>query len=192
MRGLFLFDLDGTLYEGEAPFRYFTQTIARGMDEPNKSRCLDPCAAYFAANSREIVATWDAVIAMTDPFVEDPKTCPQAYWDTCDYMLDDACSLVVNPALRQFLHEAHGHATLVLATNSPPEAALPLLRRLQLLDAFDHIHTEVGKPEGLVPLGSRLAPDLPSYHIVSIGDSYPNDMVPAWQAGWQTAHISPK
>lgn len=193
MRPLFLFDLDGTLYGGDAPFRYFAESIAHSMKEPGRTQYLAQCMTYFQDLAGAIEPNWDAVVKMTEPYIVDPNAWAPAYWKTRQYMLDDACPLTVDPALRRFLDQARDRATLVCATNSPPEAAHPLLHRLHLYDAFDQVYTDVGKPDGLLALVARLQKDqdpIPADSIVSIGDNYANDIAPAWQAGWTTAHIS--
>jgi FMN phosphatase YigB (HAD superfamily) len=138
---------------------------------------------------------WEAVVRLMEPFGQtlNYENWQAAFMETRRYMLEDRCPLVVPEGLTRFLEEARSQATVAVASNSPYEAAVPLLRRLELDTSFDVVRAGAGKPAGLVAaareiMGSRYDPRC----VLSIGDHYGNDIAPGVEAGWATGHISPR
>ena len=212
MKKLMIFDFDGTLYRGDEPFRYYARLAAQAMPSNTAQKYLQNLEFYLQGRfPLDVEDPWEAVVALGQALLqgtaandsatsaEVAATTERDFWEaaflkTRDYMLEDLCPLEVPPALVEFLKDARGLATLVVASNSPPQATIPLLAKLQLSDYFDMIQTETNKPIGLLPLVGRLDPDdvIPKYLIMSVGDNYRNEIAPARQAGWQTAYINPR
>ncbi len=193
MTGLMLFDFDGTLYRGDAPFRYYAEVIARFMKEGDRHHYLGQVESHLDGTPGVVAGdNWEAVVQLAEPYLPDSELWQKAFLETREYMLDEACPLEVAPELRAFLRAVQGKITLACACNSPPEAAIPLLQRRNLYDDFDHVLASAGKPPGLITVAERLwdGPVI-ARRTISVGDNYKNDIAPAFEAGWDTAHISP-
>lgn len=189
-----MFDLDGTLYRGDDPFRYYAQVVSRQMEPSDRAVYLAKVEAHLGGDPHVIDAdTWQAVVRLATPYVEDPEVCQQAFVPTRQYMLSPECQMDVAPELKPFLDKARGRMLLALVSNSAEEAAVPLLHKLDLLEAFDVVRTAVGKPAGLLETADLLVAqhDLNPLVVMSIGDNYTNDIAPAQERGWTTVHVSP-
>lgn len=195
MRGLLLFDFDGTLYRGDAPFRFYAREIARAMSGKHRKTYLSQVEAHLGGQTGVVAGdNWEAVVKLALPYVQDPDLFNDAFLATRTYMMSEECELEVPPDLRRFLSRAHGRVVLAVASNSPEQAALPLLDKLGLRDSFDTVRHSTGKPAGLLPLADELIDQygLNPRLVMSIGDHYVNDIAPALERGWITAHISPR
>lgn len=194
MMALIIFDLDGTLYSGDAPYRWYAENIASYMDHESRSQYLSQVEGHLRGE-RGIVAgdNWEAVVQLATPFIVEDSEWMRAFQKTRERMLSAAEDLIVPKTLRNFLKTWHDRLTLACATNSPEDVALPLLDRLDLTHGFHHLATEAGKPNGLLDLAERLwgGPPQPT-RTVSVGDNYLNDIAPANAAGWTTVHVSPR
>ncbi len=191
-----IFDLDGTLYRGDAPYWYYAEQVSRFLPSEVGQAYLKRVKDHLTGKQPvEASDNWEAVVRLMEPFGEtlDPDQWQDAFMATRRYMLSGQCPLELPFGLKPFLHDLKGQVILAVASNSPDEAAWPLLEQLGLTELFDVIKTAAGKPEGLVTLVSEIthddyAPD----QIFSIGDHYNNDIVPGIQHGWITGHISPR
>lgn len=189
-----MFDLDGTLYRGDDPFRYYAQVVSRQMEASDRAVYLDKVEAHLGGDPHVIDAdTWQAVVRLATPYVGDPEICQQAFVPTRQYMLSPECQMDVAPELKPFLDKVRDRMLLALVSNSAEEAAVPLLQKLDLLEAFDVVRTAVGKPTGLLETADLLVVqhDLNPLMVMSIGDNYTNDIAPALERGWATVHVSP-
>jgi FMN phosphatase YigB (HAD superfamily) len=193
LHGLILFDFDGTLYRGDAPFRYYAQVLARHMAPADSDRYLSLVEAHLQGVTGIVAGdNWEAVVGLAEPYLADEALWQGAFLETRVFMHGDDCELEVPEVLRTFLQDSHGKVTLACASNSPPEAAIPLMKRLGIYDYFDHVAPSANKPDGLLPYAQDLwGGDLVPERTLSVGDNYKNDIAPALEAGCATAHISP-
>ncbi|NMP23181.1 HAD family hydrolase [Sulfobacillus harzensis] len=194
MHGLILFDLDGTLYQGDAPFRFYAKTIARHMASEDQHRYLDQVESHLNGRERLVAGdNWEAVVQLAEPYLADDDLWQQAFVETRIFMNGEQCELEVPDALRQLLRELRSKITLACVSNSPPEAAIPLLQRLDLYCLFDQVTPSANKPNGLIQHARELwNGQLVPERTLSVGDNYRNDIAPALEAGFATAHISPR
>ncbi len=193
-RGLLLFDFDGTVYRGDAPFRAYASHIAEALREPDRQTYLGRAARQLAGVRKvEAGDYWQAMARLAKPYHLDRATLQEAFMKTRAYMMTDACRLEVPGALPSFLARARPRVIVALASNSPEETCLPLLQKLGLHDAFHVVRPGAGKPEGLLPLIAELEEQfqIPPGQVMSVGDHYGNDIAPARSAGYRTAYITP-
>lgn len=134
---------------------------------------------------------WEAVVALAKRWVPDGDRWQEAFLATRAYMMSDACPLEVPEGLPELLAYADDKVHLVVASNSPKQAAEPLLDKLRLSQYFDAIVSDAGKPKGLLRLGQQWGANLATDQIFCVGDNYTNDIAPVLALGWKTAHISP-
>lgn len=191
---LLLFDFDGTLYRGDAPFYFYAKEIARTLPGARADEYLRRVDRHLqAVEPLEAFDHWEAVIALAQIYGADPAVFDNAFTKTRIYMNAGGCALEVPQALRTFLIAVKGKTTLAVASNSPWHAARPLMDRLELTNLFDCIVTDAHKPEGLIDAARQCANgQVPDTRIASVGDHYRNDIAPAHKAGWRTAHIHPQ
>lgn len=192
--GLILFDFDGTLYRGDAPFYFYAERLADRLRTDERDAYLAKVEAYLQGDlPMEANDYWEATVELALPYGLDSQGAMAAFVETRAYMNDAGCPLDVPQELRDFLAEYQGRAILAVASNSPDEAAIPLMRRLDLLKYFDSITTAAGKPAGLkAAVNAAWGGEPPAHRVISVGDHYINEIQPALAQGWGAVHISPR
>ncbi|MCL4495523.1 MAG: HAD hydrolase-like protein [Firmicutes bacterium] len=191
-----VFDLDGTLYRGDAPYWYYAQRVSRFLEEAEAESYLRRVHEHLTGRTVvESADNWEAVVRLMEPFGQKLPVdqWQEAFRETRRYMLSRECPLEVPVGLPELLKDIKDDVFVAVATNSPYEAAWPLLEQIGLISYFDVIRTEAKKPEGIVELlrevtGANYRPD----RVFSIGDHYYNDIAPGVREGWTTGHISPR
>ena len=194
MQRLLLFDFDGTLYRGDDPFRYYAKTIAKHMAPEDRARYEKLVTAHLQGHAGVVAGdNWEAVVKLAEPYVPDHEVWQQSFLETREYMMSPDCRLEVPAALIDFLPQVRAKVHVVVASNSPENAARPLMEKLGLITYFDRIYSQANKPEGLIALVEEImgTRDFDPLLVYSVGDNYLNDIAPAVQRGWLTAHISP-
>lgn len=195
MRRLLLFDFDGTLYRGDDPFRFYAEAIASRMRPADRDRYLQAVTGHLMGTHTIPAGDhWEAVVSLAKPLIPEATVFSESFMETRVHMMTDACQLEVPAGLLDFLTRVKGQVMLAVASNSPDQAARPLLDKLGLTPYFDYIRPEAKKPEGLPLLvheilgaeGASVADA-----VYSVGDNYRNDIEPARARGWLTAYISP-
>ncbi len=190
---LLLFDFDGTLYRGNDPFWFYAQSIAQYMDQETRTRYLDLVTTHLNGRPGVVAGdNWEAVVKLAAPIIPDRNIWQKAFLATRQFMMSPRCRLEVPPSLVDFLRQAAHKAKIVVASNSPAEATGPLMEKLGLTPYFDAVFAEANKPEGLVTIvGKLMETPYDPHQVFSVGDNYANDIAPAVEYGWLTAHISP-
>jgi FMN phosphatase YigB (HAD superfamily) len=193
VRALLLFDFDGTLYRGDAPFRFYAECIARHMVEPDRAGYLARVERHLQGEDGVVAAdNWEAVVKLAA--IDDPDLLNGAFLETRTFMMSADCPLEVPEGLVEVLEGAKGRVLRAVASNSPEAAAIPLLKKLGLLHHFDAIRHSAAKPVGLTVFADQLIAThgLSPALVMSVGDHYRNDIEPARARGWVTVHISPR
>lgn len=194
MKPLIVFDLDGTLYRGDDPFRCYAGVVSRKM-APKDARVYHEAVEAHLAGVPGIVEgdNWEAVVMLARNYLGDDPVLKEAFHEVRDFMLSPGCRLEVPAGLRGFLQEWQERAEFVCVSNSQQNSAVPVLEKLGLLPAFDKVFAQARKPEGLTAIAETLLGENGSGgEVLSVGDNYVNDIAPALEKGWAAAHISPR
>lgn len=194
MKPLILFDLDGTLYRGDDPFRYYAGVVSRKMSSKDERAYREAVEAHLSGLEGIVEGdNWEAVVMLARGYLGDDPVLKEAFHEVRDFMLSPVCRLEVPAGLRAFLYEWQERAEFVCVSNSQQNSAVPVLEKLGLLPAFEKVFAQARKPEGLTAIAETLLGDNGSGgEVLSVGDNYLNDIAPALQKGWATAHISPR
>ena len=191
MSTVLIFDVDGTLYRGDDPYRYCAPAICRNWTRDHRVRYLQNVDAYLGRSIRVSVEDpWEALVDLARTYDPNRSASQEIFLETRKFMVSDACPLEVPNGLRAFLKEVSGQVVLGCASNSPRDSTWALLRRLGLVDYFDLVVPEAKKPDGLMAAAEQIAgQSVTPGDTLSIGDNYRNDIAPAVRAGWDTAYI---
>lgn len=209
MTGLIaLIDFDGTLYRGDAPYRYYAGLIADAMSPADAAPYLDAVDRYLkdgprsaadsqdtveAAVLRESVDGWGAAFQLATRCYAVPGEVTESAFARCRlWMTEPECEIEAVESLLDTLASIRDLATIMLVTNSPELGLRPLLGRLGMASAFDEIITSTGKPDGLRRLiARRLGSDLRirPWRVFSLGDHYRNDIAPAAEIGAPAGYV---
>lgn len=188
-----VFDFDGTISLGHGPVLAYANGIAEALPTDSATTLLDELATGLAAHPSGRVPGTDAIdgygyvreLAITHGATED--TLSTAYLASRERLATLDAAISAPDGLAAFLAEARASANLILATNAPATRIPEALELLGLTDAFDEIHTSVGKPAGLDAILDRW---LPVGRVLAIGDVWTNDLEPAHRRGASTALVT--
>lgn len=195
---LMIWDLDGTLYHSDAIYRFFAKKIAEGLDPANADKFLEEIEGYLqVAETTQYSSDWEALLGIARPYLPaDPLQVAQVMRPVSgqlrQYLLSDGCQLHLSQTVRDFLWEVRDRVHLAVVTNGPATTVEPLLVKLGVRDYFDYVHAEAGKPDGLIGAARAALGIVPveQVRIISVGDSYANDMAPALAQGWEGALVA--
>ncbi|MCL4346225.1 MAG: HAD family hydrolase [Candidatus Thermoplasmatota archaeon] len=185
MKPFILWDFDGTLYRGNRPFTIYSSMILdlMGMEDSGEvreiERRLTDYDHFYGNDGYEIVARM---------FPSAPPSVMQAAYEGMREVLLQHPEYVEVPVeIRRILERGMGKCTMILASNSPEPYVTPFLEELNLDVYFDNIISRAQKPQGV----KKIIGELPeSADLISIGDHYVNDIIPAAELGKDTAFIS--
>lgn len=115
----------------------------------------------------------------------------QAFLETREYMKGPDYDINPVPGLKEVLSKLKDNVRLVLVTNSPQPDSEALLGKLSLISLFDLKIFEAGKPALARKQFEKISKELEINYpkILSIGDNYLNEILPARQLGCQTIFI---
>lgn len=90
-----------------------------------------------------------------------------------------------------FLAAFPASAHRVLVSNSPANGLTEQIDKLGLARSFDEVVTDAGKPGGLPAIAKRILDEhgIPPHRLVSVGDTWVNDLAPVAPLGAATALI---
>lgn len=181
--GILLVDLDGTLYTGDAPIRCYATELATLTGD---STLVGAVEEYLSGRSPIAAADgWEAVRMLAGGV---PGRLADAAFLRVRYgMADGTVPVTVSAPLVRLIGELRARYVPVLATNSPRDGLLALLDRLGVTGLFAEVVFSARKPDGLVPLATRLLRSIGAaaapWRLLSIGDHWTNDIAPALRVG---------
>lgn len=192
-----VFDFDGTIALGDGPVRSYARHVAETLPAAARESFLVGVEAGLEGELPDIepVDGYELVCLLGDRFQVSDADRSRAFLLSRGELATDAAPIAAPPGLAELLAAARAHAHLVLATNSPDIRIDRALEALGLADAFDTVHTSVGKPAGLgavVDGWLRTLPGEPGEVLLSIGDIWVNDLEPAHERGASTALVAPR
>lgn len=107
------------------------------------------------------------------------------YYKTKEYMSSDEFVMEQTKGLKESLTKLKDIKNLVLMTNSEYDDAMNILKMLELSNVFDLVIADAFKPENTI---KHLEGIVEKYHVkcdevISIGDNFINEVIPAVQLG---------
>lgn len=188
MKPTIVFDLDGTLALGDGPISAYARAIATRIGDDSFGERATVALIAHAAGETSYRDGYHAVATLAAEDGVSAEIVSAAY-DESRALLGAAGATVSPPeGLSGFLHGIVEHASLVLATNAPDAGVTALLEEWAIIDLFDAMHFQVGKPAGLVPI---LTAALARGRVLSVGDIHEFDLAPAAELGADTALVGP-
>lgn len=193
-QAVLVFDLDGTLYRSTAACLHYAQGIAETLDPGARAGYLAAVERFLRADGGvEASDGWEAAVLLAGGERGASRAFAEPFGRTREFMLSDACELEVPDGLVELLERTAGTSRRVLVSNTPSFGVMPLLARLGLTTLLDEIVCDAAKPRGFAERlrGYAQIEALPERSVLSIGDHFVNDIVPAIEAGCSTAYINP-
>lgn len=179
-----LFDFDGTIAIGDGPVLAYAKQVGAHLAPRDAERLLN---ALHRGELGDAADGYEYVHAHADAHGIRSADLGACYLASRELLGSDAAPVSAPPGITTFLDALPPSVRVVLATNAPDIRIAETLDALGLGSAFATTHTAVGKPDGLSPILADLLRDGP---VLSIGDVWANDLVPAQRAGAATALIS--
>ena len=188
-RATIVFDFDGTVAIGDGPVRAYAREVAGFAETEAATGFLDALDAEWAAPRDEALDRYDLIRLLANERGIHAETLSSGYLASRRHLATEAAPVAPPPGLAGLLAElAARGARTVLATNAPGTRIPEALVALGIGDAFDEVHTGVGKPRGLDDLLDgwlRLGP------VLGIGDVWSNDLAPIAARGGATVLVAP-
>lgn len=116
-----------------------------------------------------------------------------AFLDTRRYMMSEDFQMKPVEGLRELIEQMKNHCRMVLMTNSPEPDSEAILKKLGLQESFDMKIFEARKPIATKQQISEIRQqcNVDYTQILSIGDNWMNEILPAQELGCQTLLIDP-
>jgi FMN phosphatase YigB (HAD superfamily) len=118
----------------------------------------------------------------------------EAFMATREYMMGTDFHMNSIPGLKEAIETSRSRGVKqVLVTNSPQVDSEKILDKLGLLDSFDEKVFRARKPTGTKAVFERISAqfNIPFANILSVGDNWVNEILPANELGCQTIYIDP-
>lgn len=184
-----IFDFDGTVALGHGPVEAYARAIPEeALDAPES----------FA---KEVAAALTDIDNLTSPYRDgyhavaeigiaqgiEKDTLSRAYIRSRELLGTDEAEVTMPQNLPGLLEELAPHSWLVLATNAPATGVEAVLMDWGILQFFDQLSFNTGKPAGM----AELIEGIGSHRILAIGDIDENDLAPAAELGADTLLVTP-
>lgn len=118
----------------------------------------------------------------------------EAFLATREWMMGPEFEMNLIPGLKEAIAASRaGGVKQVLVTNSPQPDSEKILDKIGLLDSFDLKVFTARKPSGTKGVFERVSQQfgVAYEHILSVGDNWVNEILPANELGCQTVYIDP-
>jgi len=188
-RATIVFDFDGTIAIGDGPVRAYAREAAGLADARAATAFLDALDAEWAAPRDEALDRYDLIRLLANEYGIHAEALSHGYLASRWHLATEAAPVTAPTGLAELLARlADAGARTVLATNAPGTRIPEALAALGVGDAFDEVHTGVGKPRGLDDLLDgwlRLGP------VLGVGDVWSNDLAPIAVRGGATVLVAP-
>ncbi len=194
MKKIVVFDFDGTIILGEKPYLRCAEIISTKLPDTEAvaflktvKSALDHSIPFPGEDGWSMLSSLSSKYSKEDLFTE-------AFHQTRKEMLARPDMTYMPDSVNNLLEKIKPISILALASNSPPQYVEPVVRRYSLDHYFDYIQPKAGKPMGFMQLVKRTVENEKlhdDYCVLSVGDHYPNDILPAVEAGWDGAFVNP-
>lgn len=180
-----IFDFDGTLAIGHGPVVAYARELASAARAGFVAR-VEEALSNFDAGQSDYLDGYQVVAELAARDGVSSGTMSKAYLASRK-MLGTAEAPVDAPAgLAELLRTLSERTTIHVATNAPATGVERVLDSWGVRDFVDHIHVNVGKPEGLYPIIRDAQETGP---VMAVGDIVANDLQPAIDLGADTALV---
>lgn len=207
-----LFDFDGTVSLGDAPVTAY----ARHLDEQagSESGLITRIVTRFLQSDGRIASGLEGVsdadplflgLHIVDGSIDgysaaervatligmDPDHIDAAYRASRADLADGLISTHAPEGFGSFLTAFPASAHRVLVSNSPANGLTEQIDKLGLGRSFDEVVTDANKPDGLPAIAARILNEhgLGENRLLSVGDTWANDLAPVAALGASTALI---
>lgn len=183
-----IFDFDGTLALGDGPLHAYAACVGEASGLAGAREACEAALARHAAGKGGFRDGYHAVREAAVALGVAPDALQQGFLDSRALLASDAAPVHAPDGLEGFLARLHQHATIVVATNSPPIRIDAALDSLGAAPHVDRVVCSARKPEGLVPV---IEDALTRGPVLSVGDIHEFDLEPATRLGAATAAVGP-
>ncbi len=194
MRKVVVFDFDGTVILGDQPYYRCAEIISKQLPASDADAFI---SKVKAALTRSIPFPgedgWNMLSNLSREF-SSKDTFTAAFHETRKEMLEYGNMTYVPESVKVLLRRIKQYAVLALASNSPPSYVEPVLRKYSLDSYFSYVRPGAGKPAGFEYIVRQIIDHekLPvDFMLLSVGDHYINDILPAVESGWDGAFVNP-
>ncbi|MCL4451991.1 MAG: HAD family hydrolase [Candidatus Thermoplasmatota archaeon] len=189
-----IFDFDGTIIQGDQPYYRCAEIISKQLP----SSVVEPFLSKVKAALTHSMPFpgedgWSMLYNLSSNYITRDEF-SAAFHLTRREMLEDEKMTYMPDAVKVLLESLKKSAILVLASNSPAAYVEPVVRRYSLDDYFSYIRPGAAKPAGFEPMVRQVIENEKldrGYKVLSVGDHYTNDIMPAVKLGWDGAYVNP-
>lgn len=194
MKKIVVFDFDGTVILGDQPYLRCAKIISNKLPDTEATAflytvtlALNHSIPFPGEDGWNMLSNLSREYSNKDLFTE-------AFHQTRREMLVTTDMTFMPDSVKDLLGKIKPVSILALASNSPPQYVEPIVRRYSLDSDFSYIQPKAGKPMGFTQLVKRIVEQEKlhdEYRVLSVGDHYPNDILPAVESGWDGAFVNP-
>ncbi len=194
MRKIVVFDFDGTVILGDQPYLRCAEIISKQLSPSDADAFL---SKVNAALTHTIPFPgedgWNLLSNLSREYISgDAFT--TAFHETRREMLVRDDMTYMPDSVKLLLRRIKPFAVLALASNSPPPYVEPVVRKYSLDSYFSYVNPSAQKPARFHHMVMQIINQekLPEdCRVLSVGDHYINDILPAVESGWDGAFVNP-
>ncbi|MGC8515388.1 MAG: HAD family hydrolase [Thermoplasmata archaeon] len=194
MRKIVVFDFDGTVILGDQPYYRCAEIISKQIHSSDAEAFL---SRVNAALTHTIPFPgedgWNLLSNLSREYISSDAF-TSAFHETRKEMLENDGMTYMPDSVKLLLRRIKPYAVLALASNSPPPYVEPVVRKYSLDSYFSYVRPSAQKPAGFQHMVMQII-DHEKLHedcrVLSVGDHYINDILPAVESGWDGAFVNP-